>query len=432
MKQYMEQQKNLFRTNFIAKIARLFITVCFLSCLIACKENKQIVLWTDRQEFVSYAELFNASQENYKVIVIYKDNPSEAFPPAKDELTPDVVIGPWLKNEKTRKNFTNLNHLFSEIQINPASLYPQLLMQGNIDDKQFLLPVSFNLPTIVFNKGNKKNTQDDYLISLEEIKNNSQQMNKKNKSQIYTSMGFAPRWDSEFLYTVSKIKGVKFTESKDGINWNKDKLEETVQFLRQWTEENNTSSKDEDDYAFKYLYTTEIAQINQNLCHLAFIPSNEFFTLSPEKLLNVDYRWLHEDLKIPVLDKIIFLGMYKKAKNTQGAEAFIVWLLKESTQKLLLERSEVMKLNISTFGIAGGFSSLRKVNEQIFPIYYPILMQNLPIADYLAVPEILPRRWSSLKTRVIQPYLLDATNTEKEQPSQSLEAMLANWQKQYF
>ncbi|MBE6350858.1 MAG: hypothetical protein E7062_08960 [Spirochaetaceae bacterium] len=428
----MEQQKNLHKTRFFSVITNFFILCSFLFLCVSCKESNQVVLWTDRQEFVSYAELFNASQENYKVIVIYKNNPSEAFPPAKDELTPDVVVGPWLKNEKTRKNFTSLNHLFSEMQINPAALYPQLLTAGNIDDKQYLLPISFNLPTIVFSKSTKKNTQDNYLISLEEIKNNSKEMNKKNKSKIYTSMGFAPRWDAEFLYTVSKIKGVEFKETKEGISWDKAKLEETVQFLRQWTLENNTSSKDEEDYAFKYLYTTEIAQINQNLCHLAFIPSNDFFTLSPEKLLNVDYRWLHEDSKIPVLDKIISLGMYKKAKNSRGAEAFIVWLLKESTQKLLLERAEEMKLNISTFGIAGGFSSLRKVNEQIFPIYYPILMQNLPIADYLSIPQILPQRWDSLKTRVIQPYLLDATNTEKEHPSQSLEEMLANWQKQYF
>ena len=63
-----------------------------------------VIIWTNRSEFASYVELFNASQNDCKAIVVYKNSPAESFPVPKDETPPDLVIGPWLKNEKVRKN----------------------------------------------------------------------------------------------------------------------------------------------------------------------------------------------------------------------------------------------------------------------------------------------------------------------------------------
>ena len=62
----------------------------------------------------------------------------------------DIVIGKWLKNEKIRRNFMPIDYLFTDQHINKYIFYPQLLSLGNIDNKQYLLPVSFNLPAIVF------------------------------------------------------------------------------------------------------------------------------------------------------------------------------------------------------------------------------------------------------------------------------------------
>lgn len=183
--------------------------VLFLS---ACSQTykKPVIVWTDKSEFASYAELFNASQDKCKVIVMYKESPAEAFPIPKDVQAPDIVIGPWLKNERVRKYFSPLDHLFSDLQLSKSIFYSQLLEIGNIDDKQYLLPVSFNLPAIIFSKKNLELIDESYILSLDQIRDISASYNEKNKAGVFTAMGFAPRWNPNFLYTAAKLKGANF------------------------------------------------------------------------------------------------------------------------------------------------------------------------------------------------------------------------------
>ena len=81
----------------------IFILITGLSC--SQKANKPVIIWTNQKEFVSYAELFNASQEQFRVMVIYKEKPVESIPVAKDEQAPDIVIAPLLKNSSVKKEF---------------------------------------------------------------------------------------------------------------------------------------------------------------------------------------------------------------------------------------------------------------------------------------------------------------------------------------
>ena len=86
----------------------------------------------------------------------------------------------------------------------------------------------------------------------------------------------------------------------------------------------------------------------------------------------------------------------------------------------------------SNFGIAGGFSSLKSINETVFPSFYPALLGNMPPEENLKSLEQLPAKWQSLKDRVVKVYLLDAIDTEKEIPSNSMEVLISEWKKQYY
>ena len=101
------------KLNFAKSLQCLFLALIGFLCF-SCNSPYEdpIIIWTNRSEFASYVELFNASQDDCKAIVVYKENPSESFPIAKDETPPDIVIGPWLKNETVRKNFISLDYLF--------------------------------------------------------------------------------------------------------------------------------------------------------------------------------------------------------------------------------------------------------------------------------------------------------------------------------
>lgn len=394
--------------------------------------KKPIIIWTNRSEFASYVELFNASQDDCKAIVVYKENPADSFPVAKDETPPDIVIGPWLKNETVRKNFIPLDYLFRNVQMQQQVFYPQLLEIGNINDKQYLLPVSFNIPAIIFSKQNKEIVKNSYILSLDEVKEISATYNKKNKSKIYTSMGFAPRWNSEFLYTVAKLQGSDFHEHGRSFDWDKNSLDRSIAYLKNWTITNNETTTAEEDFAFKYLYMPEYKLVSTEHCLFAYTTSEKLFSIPGEKLSDIEYRWLHYNNKIPIEDEIISLGLHKKSKNIDGAEIFILWLMKEETQRAILERNKKMKLNTTTFGIAGGFSAIKNVNERVFTQYMPILMGNLPIAEYLQSPNILPAHWDQIKERVIIPYLREATDTENQVTEQSLLDKISDWNKQYF
>ena len=106
--------------------------------------------------------------------------------------------------------------------------------------------------------------------------------------------------------------------------------------------------------------------------------------------------------------------------------------MKESSQKAILERQSKMNLSTATFGIADGFSSIKSVNERVFPVYYPILFRNLPVAEYITSPNILPSRWESIKEKVIMPYLLAAVDTGAQEPEMTLQKRFSEWNKQYF
>ncbi|MBO5137860.1 MAG: carbohydrate ABC transporter substrate-binding protein [Spirochaetaceae bacterium] len=423
------------KTNKSGKKAKFFFAFLLAAVFIttSCTENKSnpVIIWTNRQELASYAELFNSSQTKNKVVVIYKEKPAESLPHAKDEQPPDIVIGSWLKNSTVKKNFRPLDYLFSEQQINQSIFYPNLLNSGNLNDRQYLLPVSFNIPAVIFAKENQEFVKENHIIDLEQIRDTAATYNKFNKSNIYTHMGFGTTWETDFMYLTAKMFGSEFNAKGNLFTWNQEKLDEAAQFLKDWTKTANTSTTAESDFAFKYLYTPGYKQVVSGNCLFAYTTSNALFEFQEDKLLEIDFRWIHNDYKIPVEDDMIFLGLYKKGQNSAGAEDFITWFMQIDNQQKLLERNKTMGLSVNSFGIAGGFSAIRNVNEQIFPVYYQSLLGNLPAAEYLVAPATLPAAWESIKDRVVIPWLQSATNTDNEAPTKTMDSLISEWSKQF-
>lgn len=416
--------------KFFARILCLAIPALLVSC--SPNKDKTVVIWTNNTEIVSYVELFNATHENTKAVVVYKKEPAHALPPSKDELTPDIIIGPWLKNSSTRKYFSPIDFLFLEKSISKQQFYPNLLQYGSINEKQYLLPVSFNLPAIMFARKNEHLAGSDRFLGLEQICSAATAFNQKNAKNVYSAMGFAPSWDSEFLYTVTKLKGTSYREKGTSFLWNEAALNSSIQMLRMWTATSNSDTTTEQNFQFRYLYMPSYRQITTGRCLFAYTTSDKLFALTEAQSSNIAFRWIVQDNKLPVEDSMITMGLYKEAEHGKQAETFIKWFLTEETQKKLIERTENMKLDSVNFGIAGGFSSIRNVNEKFYPAFYRQLLGNMPPEEYLTLPNILPYRWESLKTNVILPYLLDSTNTSGAKNSNTLEERITEWTKQFY
>ena len=173
-------------------------------------------------------------------------------------------------------------------------------------------------------------------------------------------------------------------------------------------------------------------QLATDKCLFAYMPSNQFFTQNQNESSTISFRWLSDGDHIMVEDSIVSLGLYKKARNPQKAKIFMEWLFSKDTQKLLMERMKKMNLTTPQFGIVGGFSSLKEVNETVFPIYYRELLENLPMENYLSVPNALPPRWDTIKSRIIVPYLTESIDTRNGHDAKTLEQRIDAWAKQAF
>lgn len=435
----MTQLKKSLQAKKNNKAGKVF-TLCLLAfasttlLLVSCTNSKDenLIIWTNDYSVVSYVELFNYTHPYTKAVAVYKESPVRSLPPASDEARPDIVIGSWQKNTSTRKYFKNLDYMFEEGSLNKNSFYSQLVNYGVINNKQYLLPVSFNIPAVVFSSKNEELINTEHFLTLDAIKDISSSYNKKNKSDNYTAMGYGISWDSSFLYLTTKLFGASYSEKGKSFSYNSDSIDYAVNYLLDWTRQLNTNTSNESNFQFKYLYMPKYHQITTDRCLFTYMTSNEFFTLSNEQSSGLSFRWISQDKKSPIEDDVVTMGIYKNAKHVSQAEEFITWFFNENNQKSMLERMNSMNIDSRTFGIAGGFSSIKNVNELVYPTFYRQLLGNVPSESYLEVPNILPMRWPNIKNRVIIPYLTESTNTDIEEEVKELPSRIAEWNRQYF
>ena len=413
-----------------ARIVLCAVTLLFTAFFFGCKkESRRVIIWTNKSEFAPYIELFNKTHKT-KAVLVYKENPETSFPPDAESLQPDIVISPWLLSDKTKKHFENIDFLFDRKYINSTDFYAHFLKAGEISRNQYLLPVCFNLPAVMFARGNDKLIADKYMMSIDQLRKTGAAFNKKNVNGFYTQIGFAPQSNDRFLYTVAKMQGAAFKETKNSeLIWDKEKLAYSIEFLKDWITEENTSIQEESDFVYKYLSVTDDKRVTSGRTLFAFTTSDRLFKLSADQLDKVDFRWLQDGKYIPIEDSFVMMGIAKGAKNHSGAAEFISWFFKPETQQSFLERRKIMNLDTSTFGIAGGFSSIKEVNERILPVYYKTLLSNIPQADSISIPDRKPSRWERIKTAIVIPYIKDSLSAPEGKNVEPIEKRYSDWQK---
>jgi ABC-type glycerol-3-phosphate transport system substrate-binding protein len=394
------------------------LPVIFL--LFAC-QAKTAQIWTDRPEFALYGEYFNTMQNQYKVTVRYYEFPAAEL--RKTDTYPDIIVGSWLKNTSTGIYFRALDNLFGEKKMAQTIFYEQLLAVGKIEKNQYLLPVSFNIPALIFIKEKEQSMSNSFTVDFEEIQALSGKFNIEKKG-IYTRMGFSPLWDNDFLYITAALFGASFTEA-DPLVWDNPALEGSIDFIINWINTINTNIQAEDEFTFKYFFEPPAKLIQSGRILFSYMDSSALFTLNED---NMDFRWIAGENKIPLNEAAVYMGVPKKAKSPKAAAAFIRWFFNVDTQRKIMEECKANRINETVFGVCGGFSALSTVTEQIFPRFYPDLLGRMPPSEYLIPSAVLPENWVTLKERVILPYLNDRVRKNANE-AYSLEKRLIDWQR---
>ena len=393
--------------------------------VISCSSgrDKAAVLWADRPEFAFYADYFNSAQNQYKVEVQYYDFPGQKL--KENGAYPDIVVGSWLKNVSTRVYFKSLDKFFKNNVLSRDDFYQRLLALGNIDGKQYLLPVSFNAPVVIFARENGDDLSNLFTIDFDEMKKLGKAYNTETRG-VYTKMGFSPTWDEHFLFITAMLFDVSFREASP-IEWNPLALKRAMDFVYEWNREANTGVQAVDDFMFKYFYNPPAQLALSGRILFTFMNSGRFFTLPQDQQNNLDFRWIAQEDTIPLDEESVYFGLAKKSKAPQAAEAFLRWFFSMETQYRILEENLKDRMFETSFGISGGFSAMRPVTEQVFPQFYQSLIGHMPPADFLSPPNILPANWIDLKKQVILPYLHDRARHPDENNIYQLERRLTDW-----
>jgi ABC-type glycerol-3-phosphate transport system substrate-binding protein len=414
----------IIRRGLIPGLFLFLLSSCgFFDAPFGLGETTTAVLWTDRPEFALYAEIFNTSQDRYKFEVRYFESPAQKLMDTKEY--PDIAVGSWLKSTSTRTLFRPLDKLFKDESIDSRAFYSQLLALGRIDNKQYLLPVSFNIPALIFSRKNSGVLSNSFVAGFEEIKSAGKDYNAGTKTS-FSRMGFSPAWNDEFLFIIATLFNTSFREASP-LAWDAHALDQAVLYIREWIRDANTGIEAEDDFAFKYFFDPPVKLVITGRILFAYMNSSALFTLSEEQRSGLDFRWIAEQDTIPLSEDTTYFGVCKAGKAQKAAAAFTRWFFQEETQRGVLEKSKGSRLNEISFGIANGFSALKTVTENIFPQYYSGLLGRMPPETFLSPPNILPGNWMTLKGKVILPYLHDRIRSPSPPEVRSLERSLTEW-----
>ena len=400
----------------------VFAAINALSC--SSGGGRTAVLWSDRAEFAFYGEYFNAVQDQYKIETRYYEFPAQGLR-ENGSHPPDIVAGSWLKSASTRVYFRPLDKHFKKNGLLENAFYSRLLAMGNIDGKQYLLPVSFNAPVVIFARDKGTLLSNPFTIGFEEMQKLGKDYNAETGG-IYSRMGFSPAWDDEFLFLTATLFNASFREANP-LAWDSTELESAMSFAWEWTREANSGIQAVDDFTFKYFFDPPAKLAIGGRILFTCMDSDSFFTLGEDQRNNLDFRWLAEHETIPIAERSVYIGLSKKGRGKKAADAFLRWFFSADTQRYLLEQSRQNRMQEISFGIGGGFSALRPVTEQVFPQFYPDLLGHMPPEDFLSPANILPSNWMTLKERVILPYLHDRARQETNVGVYQLERRLADW-----
>ena len=392
-------------------IPRALLTVLSIAFLAGCAETEPVYLsvWADRPEVAAYLEQYNAEQGRFRAGVELVDSVSDSLQQRDDH--PDLVIGAFLANKTTLPLMSDLQRTLESI--GSDNFYASLLEIGRSDAGVHLLPVSFNLPAVMFAATGDNAALPEFSLNLNELRAAGGEFNRQ-EDESYVRMGFSPRWNSAFFYTVSRLYGVAFHEDEERLAaWDNRALSRTVTFLREWTEGTNGGIQEEQAFQDQYLYDPPYQLLLRGRIRFSFIDSDAYFTYTDEERSEIEFRWVRDGSEVPIEEDLVLLGIPAESANPTGARDLVNWFYEAETQEALLKM--VVSKQLPAFGIAGGFSAFPEINELIFPRVYPSLLGRIPPEHMLAPPRLVPKNWGEIKEDVVHPWFAQAVATGTSQ-----------------
>ncbi|HUI68922.1 MAG TPA: hypothetical protein VL354_00290 [Spirochaetia bacterium] len=411
---------NILRRFGLSALAMAAVCACLIGCGLIPEPSVRMI--TDRAEMAAYVDRFNALQSDVRIELTYNDSPFQAV---LDGTQADLVVGEWLASPNVLDRLDSLGDVVKPGRIDPSWFYAGLIAMGSRDNRPVLVPISFSLPAVVFFKPTMQAELSSMFMPLDTLQSLSRAFNTPAKSGGFSSMGFSPFWNPDFIDAASLLFGARFRPGRNGLPaWDQEGLAKTVDFDRRWLSDVNGGAAADEAFSTRNLVQPWYKLITGKKVLFELASFTDYFALPEEKRRDLDFRWLSQGNLIPVRRDILFAGVLRTSRNKRGARAFLEWFCTPSVQRTLLDVNQSRRIGV--FGVTNGFSAIKSINERELPQKYPFLLGHIPSESILAFPETLPDTWLAVRDQVIRPWIHEsAAGTE----DQTLEKSLDDWVK---
>jgi hypothetical protein len=375
-------------------------------------------LMTNRAEMAAYVDRFNAVQSDVRVELSWQETPYQAV---LDGVQADIVIGEWLASPAVMDRMDGLADIVKPGKIDPSWMYTRLLAMASHDNRPMLVPLSFSLPAMVYQR--QPVEMPTMFLPIDTIRSMGRSFNRANKTGMLTNVGFSPSWNDDFVTEMALLDGAHIRPGRGGLPaWDDNGLKKVIQLSRSWMTDVNGGVDDDASFTRRALDQPWYRLIATGRILFAMASFTDFFSLPAEERRDLDFRWLSQDGSIPVLDNVLFAGIPRSARSKAGARTFLQWFCTPAVQQTLLGVNQSRRIGV--FGVTNGFSSLKSINEKDLPQKYPLLLGHIPLENLLVFPENLPDNWVKIRDGVIHPWVLQTAAGTETAP---LEAKLSEW-----
>ena len=355
---------------------------------------------TDTPDLQLYVDYYNARFPRAHIILSYMtDIAPERFSAPN---IPDVVIAKNIAYPQSARAFGALNARRIRARYAADDLITPLLETGRSGAFQKLIPLSYNVPLIVFSREHNFTFTDSVTTTLEEIRRLSDQFTEYNDGR-YTRVGYSPLWEGDILYLGAEIFGASYRHSRAGrLQWNEEQMFDALNYFSAWID-NESNPGASNQFTSTYFRPPAHTALISGEIGFIYMDLIEFASLGSGYHQQLDFRILANAVGVTPLDDILYIGIPRGARRKAHARDFLYWLLDSDSHALLLE--ENVDKNIGIFGFAGALPITHYTTTFIIPRYYPWLIGRIPTSTRILPVSAKTRHWHLIKDEVVIPWL---------------------------
>lgn len=381
------------------------VLVVFVALAGCAEEPTPLVVWSNTIDAAFFVERYNAVFDRDARFVAV-DRLTEAITQQPPEA--DVIIGRWIRVPSVNALMMPVREYAETDDAATTRSRSDRIRLAVPDDlvDEFWIPLSFTLPTIVFDP-ERARLPDGVTTSLAQLGDALQ----PNDGVDGAPFRFVASADPPTVYALMRSLGTRVRADPVGDPaWEREALQRAATALRDWQAEWNVSPSDESLYRERYLYERWQRHLETERLLAVYLPSNEAFTWRFFAEPRYDFRILAaDDGSVAANEDVVYAGIPLAAERRAEATRFIEWLTTPAVQVELV--ADKLEQRVDTFGLFGGLSTIPTANRAIFSELYPTLAGRVPSVENVAFPDVLPRYWDEALEAVVLPTLLEQFGT---------------------